>query len=330
MLLTSIIVASTQETLKTAKKAYDAENFEKAYNLYLPLAKLGNVKAQSKVGNMLYFYTRNDKGFPYENEIKGVQWLQKASKKGDAEASYLLGTAYSRGSGGLKEDKKYAFELYIKSADAGYAESYYQLCYKHPDKKREMYYCKKGLKAGHIRTMNTLARKYKYMKPRNYEKEKKIRKKIVAIAEKGTNPYFKERSRPECDAYNDLAEFYVNRNDYKKDYKKAERWYDKSWKCLRNNDDYIRGAIILRNLASLYKDGGPGLEQDYPKYVKTLERAAKYNSISEYRQTNIEINLAKVYCTKGQYAKCKKYVLIANTHFGEGQELWDSYQLKNY
>lgn len=60
-----------------------------------------------------------------------VEWWQKAADSGDAYACSCLGDCYNRGKGGLPKDAGKAFEHYLKAAEGGYHEVYFNigLCY---------------------------------------------------------------------------------------------------------------------------------------------------------------------------------------------------------
>lgn len=52
-----------------------------------------------------------------------IQKWEALAKQGNAEAQYNLGEAYSKGDGGLKEDKQEAFNWYERAANAGYMDA---------------------------------------------------------------------------------------------------------------------------------------------------------------------------------------------------------------
>lgn len=93
--------------------AFEAGNFNKAYEELKPAAHEGNAEAQHRLG-MLYF-----NGLHVEKNYEMArQWLYKAHANGHAGATSSLGLLYENGEG-VESDPKRAFRLYKKSAKAG-------------------------------------------------------------------------------------------------------------------------------------------------------------------------------------------------------------------
>ena len=86
---TSLNTTSDNERIEDAKKAYTGvgtvKNYEKAFSLFLPLAKSGNAEAARFVGLMKLTGKGTNKDI---NEAR--QWLSVAAQKGDKIATELL------------------------------------------------------------------------------------------------------------------------------------------------------------------------------------------------------------------------------------------------
>ena len=86
---TSLNTTSDNERIEDAKKAYTGvgtvKNHEKAFSLFLPLAKSGNAEAARFVGLMKLTGKGTNKDI---NEAR--QWLSVAAQKGDKIATELL------------------------------------------------------------------------------------------------------------------------------------------------------------------------------------------------------------------------------------------------
>ncbi|MFW1972924.1 tetratricopeptide repeat protein [Acinetobacter bereziniae] len=78
----------------------NSASYEKSYEL--ELAKAGNIDAQY---NVAMNYLNGIDGFPKDEKV-AKEWLEKASKKGDAPSQNGLGIMYLRGIGGEKNLNK--------------------------------------------------------------------------------------------------------------------------------------------------------------------------------------------------------------------------------
>ena len=67
----------------------------------------------------LGIYYEYGKGGLTKDEIKAVEWYQKAAKAGNATAMCNLGIYYEYGEGGLTKDEAKAVEWYRKAAEGG-------------------------------------------------------------------------------------------------------------------------------------------------------------------------------------------------------------------
>ena len=92
---------------------FPPKDWEQVFNLSLPLAKAGDVKAQFNVG---YSYAKGeviDQDFP-----KALEWYQKAADQNDPRAHYNLSLLYESGLSGLQNSMK-AKEHYDRSLELG-------------------------------------------------------------------------------------------------------------------------------------------------------------------------------------------------------------------
>jgi TPR repeat protein len=102
-------------------KHYKNKEYKLAYDEWLPLAKNGNISAQSQIG-ALY---ENGHGVKKNNE-QAVKWYRKAAEQGLNHAQFNLGWMYANGKG-LIEDYKEAVKWYKKSATQGNILAQYNL-----------------------------------------------------------------------------------------------------------------------------------------------------------------------------------------------------------
>lgn len=104
---------SPQEQLKQGVVAYEQGNYQKAYELWLPLAEQGLVVAQYNLGVMY----ENGQGVKQDYQ-QAAKWYQKAAEQGIAEAQYNLGLMYYNGQG-VKQDNVQAFNWWEKALANG-------------------------------------------------------------------------------------------------------------------------------------------------------------------------------------------------------------------
>lgn len=93
--------------------AFDAGDYETAYQLLKPLAEQGDVKAQNYLG-VQYFL-----GLGVAKDLRrAVEWYEKAAKQGDPDAQRNLGDMYQNGHGVQKDDFK-AYVWYFAAFQQG-------------------------------------------------------------------------------------------------------------------------------------------------------------------------------------------------------------------
>jgi uncharacterized protein len=81
-------------SMRAGIAAFNRENYTAAATIFLPLADLGNVRAQSYMG----FMYSTGRGVP-QNYVAAVLWYRRAAEQGDPTAQYMLGLMYDKGQG---------------------------------------------------------------------------------------------------------------------------------------------------------------------------------------------------------------------------------------
>ncbi len=89
--------------------AYDRANYKTALQVWLPAAELGDLEAQTNVGEI---FERGLGGEP--NYEAALIWYQKAAAQGNARAQFNLGTLYEQGLG-VEKNKMTALNWYRKA-----------------------------------------------------------------------------------------------------------------------------------------------------------------------------------------------------------------------
>ena len=77
-----------------AVDAYEREDYETSYKLFLPLAEQGDAEAQHNLGVM---YDKGQ-GVPQDDK-EAVKWYRLAAEQEHADAQYNLGLMYDKGIG---------------------------------------------------------------------------------------------------------------------------------------------------------------------------------------------------------------------------------------
>lgn len=93
--------------------AFESEDYKTAFEKLLPIAKEGNMRAQSSIGFMYY----NGLGVS-ENKSKSAEYYEKAANQGDLLSMYLLANMYERGNGVVVNYEK-AAQLIKGAANGG-------------------------------------------------------------------------------------------------------------------------------------------------------------------------------------------------------------------
>jgi TPR repeat protein len=90
-------------------------DYNMAMQCYLNAHNNGDAKATNSIGRLYYYGKGVD-----ENEHTALKWFLEAANNGDSTARCNAGFYYEYGRGGVQMDKKYALELYERSAEQGY------------------------------------------------------------------------------------------------------------------------------------------------------------------------------------------------------------------
>ena len=109
---------SNPQTLTKAKRLYYSGKHREALELYLRLAKSGNVQCQAFVG---WMYAKGARGVEQDYE-RAREWLSQAAQSGKADILYLLAVTDHN-----LHDYEEAIRSYRKAAELGYSAAYYQL-----------------------------------------------------------------------------------------------------------------------------------------------------------------------------------------------------------
>ena len=96
-LIWGVIGKALSASFEAGLAAYKNKDYETAVSVWLPLAKMGNISAQSLLGLM---YARGD-GVSL-NYSKSLTWYRLAADQNDASAHWALGVMHDKGLGVLK------------------------------------------------------------------------------------------------------------------------------------------------------------------------------------------------------------------------------------
>lgn len=118
MLLASPVFAGPYEE---GLAAYHKGKYEDAMELWLPLAKKGDVEAQLWVAQM----NRMGRGVK-RNYEEALNWYRKAADQNSAEARHAIGEMHGAGLG-VKQDYKEALRWYRMAAEQKYAPAQYSM-----------------------------------------------------------------------------------------------------------------------------------------------------------------------------------------------------------
>lgn len=283
-------------------EAYERGEYDKARNLWLPLALKGDVDAQFNLG-ALY-----DNGFGVDKsstkaaqwysaaagrklaiaqvtlarmrragEIETIDWeesvglLETAAHSGFADAQYELGVAFDRGIG-VTQNYATAALWYRRAADQKLAAAQYNLATLHDegqgtprDLERAVELYRLAAGGGNTRAMNNLG----YM----YEKGRGLRQDYKQAA----FWYGQAADLGLAVAQNNLAVLYHMGHGVERDYVAAARWYRAS---------ATAGDPIGQNNLGLLFANGLGVERDLVEGVKWFSLAERGNSLVSARARN--------------------------------------------
>lgn len=113
--------AKLAPTFKEAAALYSDENYKAAYEIAVPLATKGDVKAQILLGEMYEF------GRGREADVaNALQWYEMAAAQDHKGALYRLGMLHLTGKAGTPDPSK-AHEWFSKAATAGHMQASHEL-----------------------------------------------------------------------------------------------------------------------------------------------------------------------------------------------------------
>jgi len=101
--------------------AYLDADYDKAIEIWQPLAESGNAAAQYSLGTLY----DGGKGVPKDDE-KAVKWFQRAAEQGHPAAQFNLGNAYRTGQG-ASQDQSLAARWWRKAAEQDFAPAQFNL-----------------------------------------------------------------------------------------------------------------------------------------------------------------------------------------------------------
>jgi|GEM_PF-880688 len=119
LLCSPMVFASSEFT--QGYEAAQAGDYQRAMQLWKPLAQAGDTAAQYTVG-WLY---ESGQGVAQDYE-QAVHWYTQAADKGDAAAQYVLATMYDKGTGVILNYQE-ALKWFLKAANQGDAIAQFQL-----------------------------------------------------------------------------------------------------------------------------------------------------------------------------------------------------------
>ena len=102
-------------------RAYDAENYKEAYEIWLPLAREDDLAAQRNIAHLFHH------GLGVEKDLdRAFYWYERAADAGLASAQANIGILYLTGEGTDKDAEKAAYYLY-RAARAGHTVAQYNM-----------------------------------------------------------------------------------------------------------------------------------------------------------------------------------------------------------
>ncbi len=118
----ALVQSAFAQSLSDGIEAYRAGDYQRARDIWLPLAEAGDSVAQFNLGK-LYEYGGGGLAKDYS---QAVRWYREASAQGVAAAENNLGLMHAQGLG-VPRDLRRAAELWKKASEAGYALAQYNL-----------------------------------------------------------------------------------------------------------------------------------------------------------------------------------------------------------
>ena len=113
--LVPVSLFASEDKFIEGLSAYFSGNYDKAADIWHPLAQQGHAKAQYRLGKMYDFA----EGIP-QDDAEAVKWYRRAAEQGHATAQVLLAIMYYQGCGVL-QDYAEAAKWYRRAAEQGKA-----------------------------------------------------------------------------------------------------------------------------------------------------------------------------------------------------------------
>ena len=111
--LVPVSLFASEDKFIEGLSAYFSGNYDKAADIWHPLAQQGHAKAQYQLGKMYDFA----EGIP-QDDAEAVKWYRRAAEQGHATAQVLLAIMYYQGRGVL-QDYAEAAKWYRRAAEQG-------------------------------------------------------------------------------------------------------------------------------------------------------------------------------------------------------------------
>ena len=117
VVVVSLLLPAQAGDLEDGIAAFEADEYDTARQLLMPLAKQGNAKAQYSIG-WLYLHGHGVE----KSNVEALDWFKKAASQGEERAMFKLGFMYYEGEG-VQQDYQEAARRYRKLAEQGYADA---------------------------------------------------------------------------------------------------------------------------------------------------------------------------------------------------------------
>ncbi len=156
--LTGLVGATDTTLYDKGLAAYNAGDYEAAYNFTLPLASQGNPAAKNLLGMMYEL----GKGVP-QDLPRSVSYYREGAKQGDPYAQYNLAVSFDSGTG-VPQNYREAVRWFRHAAEQGVSAAQYDLGVmiergRGTDKnfQKAAHWYQKAAKQGHVQAQNNLA-----------------------------------------------------------------------------------------------------------------------------------------------------------------------------
>jgi TPR repeat protein len=117
VIVLAVVLPLSRADVETGMVAYDAGDYETAYQAWLPLAEQGSPAAQFNL-SLLYRY---GKGRPVDSET-AAEWCLKAADAGFVPAQYEMAKIYEAGEG-VRRNPVEAHKFYSLAASQRYEDA---------------------------------------------------------------------------------------------------------------------------------------------------------------------------------------------------------------